>query len=94
MTASELYAMVMKKEYNAVLDELERLPPSVLNEFAEEFIKHNQNAGDDFIDRLSDEQYERFKYLGSSERQRKYFMRIPDDKMTEKDWAELRATDF
>ena len=94
MTISELYEMAISKDFDAVLSGLEKMTPYALNDFAEEFKKHGKSAGDDFLDHLSDEQYKRFKYLDSSERRREYIMQIPDEKMTERDWTELRATDF
>lgn len=94
MTIKQLYELALKKKYDLVLDELEKMPPRALIEFADEFRKHNKYAGSEFLDHLSDEQYDRFKQLGSTQRERNYLMSIPDEKKTEQDWADLRATDF
>lgn len=94
MTTKQLYEQAINKNYDLVLNELEKLPPRAINEFAEEFRKHKKEAGSDFLDQLSDEQYDRFRELSSTQRERDYFMSIPDEEMTDQDWADLRATDF
>lgn len=94
MTANELYKMTIDRNYKKVLEELEKLPPAMMVEFAEEFKKHGQNANDDFVDLLDNEEYKLFKYLESSERKRNYLASISDKEMTEQEWADLKATDF
>ena len=44
------------------------------------------------FDNLSTEQYKKLRWLGSSERE--YLMSIPEDELTDQDWADLRACDF
>ena len=38
--------------------------------------------------------WKKFKWLASTERAREYLMAIPDEKMKDQDWFDLRATDF
>ena len=48
----------------------------------------------DLYEKLTDTELEKFKYLMSSERERKYLMAIPEEEMTDQDWLNLRSCDF
>lgn len=88
-----------RENFTAVLEELEKLPPKAVNDFCEmylEWLQHFVKDADisDLYEKMNDTEIEKFKYLMSSERERKYLMTIPEEEMTDQDWLNLRSCDF
>lgn len=95
MYVTEIFELVIKKDYDLVLTELEKLHPRSILEFVNTFARHGKDAYDDFVELLNEEQRKKFKWLGSSEREKQYLLTIAEQReMTEQEWHELKACDF
>lgn len=91
---NELIEMALSGRYDEMLDILEKMPPRMLDRFCNLFCKDGHDVYYDLEEHFTDKQLEKFKWLASTERAREYLMAIPDEKMTDQDWFDLRATDF
>lgn len=95
MTLDALVQLIAENKYDEWLDALENEPPRVV-------LDSIHAAAEKGIDTLSfteilqedKERYKRLCWLVSTEREREYFMAIPDEEMTDQDWFDFRATDF
>lgn len=95
MTIDVLVQLIAKKKYDEWLDALEKEPPRAIQQSI-------NAAAEKGIDTLSfteqildnEERYKRIRWLGSTQREREYFMSIPDEEMTHQDWLDFRACDF
>ena len=76
------------------LNELSKLHPRKISEFIVAFQNGQKDFVDDFLMLLSDDQRKEWNWLASSERERKYFLSIPDDQLTEQDWFDFKGCDF
>ena len=88
-----------RENFVAALDELEKLPPKAVNDFCRIYFDWLQDLVEDadisdLYDKMEDAEIEKFKYLMSSERERKYLMSIPEEEVTDRDWLNLRSCDF
>ncbi len=88
-----------RENFSASLEEMEKLPPRAMNDFCRMYLdwlqKSVENADiSDLYNKMSDDEVEKFKYLGSSERERKYLMSIPEEEMIDQDWMDLKSCDF
>lgn len=96
MTLAEMYKLYESGKIDELIDELEKLPPRYVNKFLEYIRKKGHTDWEEaiFPGRMTKEQYNRFRYLMSSERTVRYFTTLAnDDAMTDQDWEDLRAAD-
>ena len=85
----ELIEKAQQNKWDEVFDILENKPPRAYDEFMLEYMaKYNNGNFPDFDDRLLDSS----RWLGSSERRIKYYNSIPEEEMTDADWADLKAS--
>ncbi len=94
MEMEEIVNLALNKKYDEAFSELEKLPPRAMNEFADRMNAKDEYALDNLYMHLSKEQNEKFHWLSSSRRVTKYILSIPEEEMTDQDWADLRAADF
>ena len=89
-----------RKDMEAFVHFLEGIvPPRKFNKISVEWMNESfgedQDAWDAFFNSFTKEQWERFKYLASSERERKYLLDLADKReLTPQEWFDLRACDF
>lgn len=96
MTLKEQYKLYEERKIDDLIDDLEKLPPRCVGEFLSYVRKKGHTDWEEVFvpGHMTEEQYERFKYLQSSERTVKYFSLLKnDDAMTDQDWEDLRAAD-
>lgn len=95
MTIDVLVQLIAEKKYDEWLDALEKEAPRAINQCLDEAAKKGLDIGD-FTEQIcdNDERYKRLRWLGSTQREREYFMSIPDEEMTHQDWLDFRACDF
>jgi hypothetical protein len=55
---------------------------------------NNESDWDAYFDSFTEEQCSRLNHLCDSEKLHNYLMSKPEDKLTDEDWADLRASDF
>lgn len=94
MSIEEITTNALNGEYDLAIEELRKLSPDKMNDFYICIKSQKRDLFDDFLDKLSEEQYKKFKYLESSERQRKYLLSKPYEELSEQELADLRACDF
>nr|DAI90248.1 MAG TPA: hypothetical protein [Caudoviricetes sp.] len=96
----EIVKLYEEKKYKAMLQLFETLEPEVFREVFVEFVneQYEQNKIDVFdvlANNLSEEDWEKFLWLDSSEREKKYLMNIAKTReLTAEELADLRACDF
>lgn len=84
--------LLEEEKWDDALAIFENIRPWQIDEALGEFV-HRTNY-DDLSDLMSEDQWYRLKRLCCSERRCEYYMNIPDEEMSDEDWADLRASDF
>ena len=84
--------LLVENRWDDAFDYLEKERPWLLDISLGEFCRRTGCEGID--DLMRPEQIQRYKWLESSKRRVDYYMQIPDEEMTDEDWADLRASDF
>lgn len=94
MDLKEIIDMAVDQKYDELIEELEKLPPRSFTAFYKAFSDTGKDLYYDLEEKLTEEQRKKFRWLGSSEREREYLLSIPEGEMTEQDWFDLKTTDF
>ncbi len=94
MEMEEIVNLALNGKYDEAFSELEKLPPRAMHEFWAGVNANEQDVIDDFYMHMSKEQGDKLSWLCSSRRITKYILSIPEEEMTDQDWADLRAADF
>ncbi len=84
-----------KQNFDAFLRTLESIPPRGMYVVADRLFSDGRfDYEEDFIEKLSLDQKKKWKWLGSSERERDYLMKKPKEEFSEQDMFDLRTCDF
>lgn len=94
MKVSEIVKLAVNGEYDKVITEIKELPPKAIGEFIDVMQNEGKDFITDFLMYLSDDQLKTWNWLSSAERQREYIMSIPEQDLTQQDFADLKGTDF
>ena len=87
---SRIIQLALERQWTEVFNLLEKEPPRIFDEVIHEYI--TRTRCDDFGDDFTDEQREKYRWLGSSERRIECYNKISDEEMTAEDWADLRSS--
>lgn len=96
----ELSRLYEEKKYKAMIQMLESLEPRTFRKVWVEFVNeqyehHNIDVYDVLIDDLSKDEWEKLKWLDSSEREKEYLInRAKKQELTEQEISDLKSCDF
>lgn len=96
----EILRLYEEKKYKAVVQLLETLEPDVFKkvwiEFVnEQYVQNKIDVYDVLFDNLSKEEWEKLKWLDSSEREKEYLKNVAKTReLTEQELSDLKACDF
>lgn len=93
MSKEKATEAVKANDIEKVLKELEEMSMRDIMKWIKELINIHGIDYESFEDGFSDEQYKRYKYLLSSERDIKRIMSKKESELTDDDWFDLRAAD-
>ncbi len=85
----------LAENWDEVLEYLKNSKPQVYDSFFDTFICDYKNGEypDDLKEwGMTETQKELMRWLDSSERRTEYYNSIPEDEMTDYDWADLKAS--
>lgn len=86
----KIVQLAIENKWDEVFNILEKEPPHVFDRALHEYCI--RTACDTFGENLTDGQSERCRWLDSSERRIEYYNSIPEDEMTDEDWADFKAS--
>lgn len=94
MEVKDIVKMALNSEYEKVISEIKKLPPSAVNDFIDEIQDKGKDFVDDFFLLLTDDQRKEWRWLESAERERDYIMSIPYEDITDEDLENLKCCDI
>lgn len=94
MKMTEIVNLAINGEYDKVIKKIKNLPPKATGEFIDAIQEEGKDFINDFLIHLSDDQLKMWNWLVSAKREQEYIISIPEKDLTEKDFADLKGTDF
>ena len=88
----DLIKLAIEGNWSELFDRLENESPHVFDKVIHNFIINHNNGEFDSKTLFTPEQYEKYRWLGSSKRRIEYYNKIPDEEMTADDWFDLKAS--
>lgn len=95
MSINDIADLGLNGDFDSMISELGNHTPNEMSEFYNIIEQKGKDLYKDILDKLSDDQYKLFKWLGSSEREKDYLMKIGENReLSDDELLELRTCDF